>query len=131
MGKSAEVDESGFGLIAWLIVGVVGIVAALGATGGIMYAADTEIGATVIAKNCAGGGGGGLFSAAAQSTVTIETKFPLAGIKHTLEEFDDNQCRLLEEGKSFATYAIRSGHTVLYKSEGGQCLYDSEKGIGC
>ncbi len=134
-------DDDAIGLIAWILIGVGGLVLAIGATGGIMYAADTTVGAVVTDTQCAGGGGGGgggsilgMADASPQqagSSVSIQTKFPVPGIDYTMTEFDDDTCKILAgiraSGKEpFAEYSIRSGHTVLYREEGGACLYDSE-----
>ncbi len=120
-------DDEAVGLIAWILIGLGGLVVALGAAGGIMYDADTTVGATVIEKQCAGG----TFTSGSNSEVTVETRFPVPGIKHTLTEFSDSQCQILQSGKSYAEYSIRSGRTVLYSEEGGRCIYDSATGLGC
>ncbi len=132
-------DEEAFGLVAWILVGVGGLIVAVGATGGIMYAADATVGAVVTDTQCAGGGGGGgggipgVWSVSPQgsaSAVSIKTKFPFPGIDYTMTEFDDDTCLTLAGLRSqgndpFAEYSIRSGRTVLYDKEGGNCLYDS------
>lgn len=114
-------DDNGVGLLAWILIGVVGLVAVAGVAGGIMYSTDTSVGATVIYKDCQGS----IISNAPQSIVTVETKFPVPGIEHTVEEVDNSACHALNPGRSFVEYHIRSGRTILYESEGGQCLYDT------
>lgn len=135
-------DDEAFGLIAWILIGVGGVVGAIALTGGIMYAADAKVGADVTDARCAGGGGGGgggllgnsLAPQASNSEVDVKTNFPIPGIDHTVKEFDDDTCRTLDtlmlNGKEpYAEYHIRSGHTILYDERGGQCLYDSETGV--
>ncbi len=125
-------DEQALGLIATIILGIVGLAAVLAAVGATLYATDFPVEATIIDKSCASsGGGGGIFPAAARSSVTIRTK--LFGIEHTLTEFDDNQCRALRAGEdgNFVVYHIQSERTILYEREGGSCIYDSATGLGC
>ncbi len=120
------VDEEAVGLIAWILIGLGGLIVAVGAAGGIMYASDTMVGAVVTQTEC----GANIFGSPS-SSVTVETKFPVPGVTHTLEEFDNDKCRLLTEGKSYAEYYIRSGRTILYEEQDGNCVYDSAKGLGC
>ncbi len=114
-------DDQGVGLIAWILIAVVGLVAAVGVAGGVMYANDTAVGAKVVDKECKGS----LLSTQPQSSVTIETQFPVPGIVHTVEQVDNNACHSLTEGRSFIEYHIQSGRTILYESQGGKCLYDT------
>ncbi len=120
-------DEEAVGLIGWIIIAVVGLIGAIGITGGVLYASDAAIGAVVIEKDCASPLTGG----PADSAITVETRFPVPGVQHTLTDFDDQKCTVIEEGKTYAEYHLKSGHTIVYREEGGPCLYDSEKGPGC
>ncbi len=113
-------DEEAVGLIAWIVIGIVGLVAAIGVAGGVMYANDTTVGATVTQTQCSVG------------DVSIETKFPVPGITHTVQQVPFEQCNLLDPGKSFVEYRIKSGRTTLYEDDSKErCLYDSETGIYC
>lgn len=114
-------DDKAFGLIAWIAVGVAGLIVVVAAIGGIMYMADTPIGATVVDKDC------GSSPFGATSKVTVETKFPIPGIEHTIKDFDNTICNTLRAGENgnFAEYYLKSERTVLYDREGGACLYDS------
>ncbi len=122
-------DEQALGLIAWIVVGVVGLVGALGATGGILYASDFGIDATVIDKQCAGlpGGGGFFAEPLAGNTITVKTK--LFGIEHTLVDVPADQCALVQKD-NFVRYRVKSERTSIWSSEGGSCIWDTVNGAG-
>jgi hypothetical protein len=106
-----------------------GLVVALAAFAGIVYATDYGLEATVVGKDCGatGGGGGTPFPLAAPS-VTVKTK--VGGLRHT-QGLPAQQCAVVQVG-NFVIYHIRSGRTSLYQSEGGSCIYDSVGGVnGC
>lgn len=81
-----------------------------------MYASDYAVEGTVTEKHCA----------PPQPTVTVDV-----GIfgSQTVEVTQD-QCGILEKN-NHVVYHVRSGKTTVYQIKGGQCLYDSEKGIYC
>jgi hypothetical protein len=109
--------------IAALRIGL-GLIVALGAVVGIVYATDYGVQATVRSTQC--GTPGFLGSGAGTGAVTIQTK--IAGLRHT-QAVPNDQCLLISPG-NFVVYHIRSGRTSLYKSEGGTCIYDSVGGAG-
>jgi hypothetical protein len=99
--------------ILFVALGLVGLVAI---AGGIAYAADAPVDATITDKSCAG----------TSSTVTVVTD--MFGIEHTLEMAPD-KCAAIQKG-NFVRYHLRSQHTIIYASKGGACLFDSET-IAC
>jgi len=107
-----------------------GLIVALGAVVGIVYATDYGVQATVVGKDCGSSGGssgGGIFPVSGPS-VTVKTK--MAGLRHT-QSLPAEQCGIVQVG-NFVIYHIRSGRTSLYQSEGGTCIYDSVGGVnGC
>lgn len=117
------------GLIAMIVLGIVGLAIVLAAVAGGLYLNDYAIEATVIDKDC--GSSGGVFGGGATSKVTVRTK--AFGIEHTLKDFDNSKCQILRAGEdgNFAVYHVRSERTILYEREGGSCIYDSAKGLGC
>lgn len=119
-------DDRGLGLIAVIVIAVVGLVAVVGAIAGGFYLSDSPIGATIIDKSC------GTNPIGKTSEVTVRTVFPVPGITHTLEDFDNRICSGLRTGDdgNFAEYYLKSGRTILYEREGGLCLYDSD-GLLC
>lgn len=119
-------DEQGLGVIAIVALAVGGLVVVTAAAGGIMYMADTAIGATVIDKDC------GSSPFGATSKVTVETKFPIPGIEHTIQDFDNRVCTGLRAGDNgnYAEYHLKSERTILYERENGACIYDSS-GVVC
>lgn len=117
-------DEAALGLVAWLAVGAAGLLVTAGAVGGIVYATDTQLEATVTDTECRGTP----LSTAEQSRITVQTKW--WGITHTVEDVPNDTCHKAGEGM-FAQHWIRSGRTRVFLSEGGQCLYDSAKTVGC
>ncbi len=114
-------DEQALGLIAWIVVGVVGLVGALGATGGILYATDFAVDATVIDKDCSTVIGSG------ENSISVKTK--LFGIEHTLEDVPADQCQLIQKD-NFVSYRIKSERTSIWGSEGGNCIWDTVHGAG-
>lgn len=115
-------DDSAVGVIAWVIIGVVGLVGALGATGGILYATDFALEATIIDKDCGGSGGSGPLRVLEAPEVSVETK--LFGISHTIQDIPIEQCSTVQVG-NFVKYHVRSERTIIYENEGGKCIYDS------
>lgn len=108
-------------MVTKIVLGLVALVVLLGGVGAIAYAADAPVEATIIEKDCPGALRGG------PGEVTVKTK--LFGIEHSLDVPRD-QCLAVQEG-NFARYHVRSQRTELYDKEGGRCIFDSEKGIGC
>lgn len=107
------------GIIKLVILGVVGLVVLLGGIGGIYYATDGAVDATVTDKQCGFNGG----------TVTVVTEFPIPGIEHTLQDVPSNQCSVINKG-NFVRYHLQSERTSIWQSEGGACVYDTEYGVG-
>jgi hypothetical protein len=100
-----------------------GVVVALVAFAGIVYATDYGVEATVVGKDC--GAGGGVLPLSAPS-VTVKTK--VGALRHT-QGLPAQQCAVVPVG-GFVVYHIRSGRTSLYETEGGKCIYDSARGVG-
>jgi len=121
-GRRVRRDEDGFSLIAWTALVVGGTMVLLGLAGGIAYATDYGVEATIVGKDCPAG-----FFGSGLGEVTVETK--LFGIERTVG-LPKEQCLALNEG-NFAVYHLRTARTTLYETEGGPCIYDSEKGVGC
>ncbi len=109
------------GLLAWTFLAVAGLVAVAVAAGGYLYATDYAMEATVKEKSCAFP----ITLPDAQNQVAVRTK--VFSIDHTVTDVSDAVCGILRPG-NFVEYHIRSGRTVLYESEGGDCLWDSESG---
>ena len=91
----------GFGILVAAILVLVG-----GA-----YALDAPIDATIREKNCM----------STDPTVTVVTH--LLGVVHTLKMTHD-KCGIIQED-NFVRYHLRTGHTIIYSSEGGACVFDS------
>ena len=92
-----------------LIVGIVLGVVVLAV--GVAYAADAPMDATIESKNCV----------STEPTVSIVTD--LFGIQHTLEMTHD-KCSAIQPG-NFVRYHLRSGHTQIFSTKGGICVFDS------
>jgi hypothetical protein len=103
-------------LVGLIVLIVVGVVAAVGITVGVMYANDYGLEATVKDKECL----------PTASSVEVETK--LFGIDHRVKDVPQDACGILQPG-NFVRYHIRSQHTIIYEKEGGDCIYDSVKGF--
>ena len=93
------------------------------AVGFVLYLRDYTLEATVAEVRCSAPLGSD-----AENEVDVRTKF--LGIDHTVAGVPDSECRLLREG-NFVQYHIRSHRTLLFDSEGGTCIYDSERGVAC
>lgn len=79
-------------------------------------ATDQPIDATVKEKRCNGPLG--------TNEVVVQTKW--FGIKNTVQ-VDHQQCVLVPQD-GFVRYHVRSGHTIIYETEGGTCVWDSKVG---
>ena len=88
------------------------------ALGLIFYASDRAIAADVVEKRCPAFGPG---------EVVSETR--LFGIRHTTP-VSATQCAVVPLN-AYALYHLRSGHTIIYESEGGRCIWDSKIGAAC
>ncbi|MGB0652869.1 MAG: hypothetical protein ACPGQL_06675 [Thermoplasmatota archaeon] len=117
-------DDRAIGVIGILIVLVLIV-------GGIVvsvpvgyYLGDGAVEAVVVDKKC------GSNPLGETSKVTVETRFPVPGVQHVVKEFPNDKCNLVNKD-NYVEHRLRSGRTTLYQSEGGSCIYDSEKGIGC
>lgn len=113
-------DESALlgALAAVAIVAVIGV----GGTAGYFYATDYALEADVKGKQC-----GGPLAQDLLNVVSVRTS--LFGIDHDVSGIPDRECTILSEGDR-VVYHIRTKHTLLYDAE-GDCVYDSEKGVGC
>ncbi|HET6399059.1 MAG TPA: hypothetical protein VFH47_05855 [Candidatus Thermoplasmatota archaeon] len=100
-------------LVLLALVGLAVLVA------GTFYARDGAIEATVQDKSCS------LFGPGA---VTVKTKF--LGIDHTVQGVAPEACATVQPG-NYVEYHVRSQRTKLYDADGGRCLFDSERGLGC
>lgn len=114
------------------------------------YAADYQVEATIVDKDCAGpqpsdpedpqrrdrddreaerpNGTGG-----ANSTVTIRPHVLGTSFETTVADVDDEKCHVLRTGEdgNYVTYRVRTETTVFYEREGGVCIYHSVYGPGC
>lgn len=119
-------DDKGFGIIAAILAAAVGLVLLVVAMAGAFYLSDMPVGATVTDKSCAIGIG-------ARSTLEVTTKFPVPGVTHVITDFDNQQCHGLRAGDNgnYAEHHLRSGRTILFESQGGACIWDSDKGFIC
>jgi len=98
-------------LVRWLTIGVLALLG-LGVLWGIVfYTGDRAVEADVVEKDCTLTGG----------FVVVETRF--LHLRHT-SALDATSCGLVPDG-AFVLYHIRSGHTVVYEREGGDCIWDS------
>lgn len=85
--------------------------------GVFFYATDQPVDATVQDKRCMPG----------DAQVTVKTK--LFGVTRQVP-LENTECAIINVG-NFVEYHIRSGHTIVYETEGGKCVYDSVQGPGC
>lgn len=115
-------NVAALGLVAWLLIGAGGLVGATAVTGGILYASDFAVEATIVDKECSLSN----LASAQERFVAVKTK--LFAIDHKLADVPLDQCNIIQVG-NFVEYHIRSGHTRVYDSEGGKCLFDSETTI--
>lgn len=101
------------GLVSWKRVGIIAsiVMGVLVLAIGVAYAADAPMDATIKEKNCA----------ASQPTVTVVTD--LFGITKSLKMTYD-KCGAIQED-NFVRYHLRSGHTQIYSTKGGACVFDS------
>jgi hypothetical protein len=119
-----DMDDNGLGLIALILVAVVGLVVLLGVVAGGYYATDGAVTATVTGKDC-----GSITSST--GSVDIRTGFPVPGIPHTIPDMPRDKCQLVQAG-NFVQYHLRSERTSIWASEGGACIWDTEFGPnGC
>ncbi len=93
------------GIIAGIVLGV--LILAIG----VAYAADAPMDATIKEKKCT----------ASQPTVTVVTD--LFGITKSLKMTHD-KCSAIQQD-NFVRYHLRSGHTQIYSTKGGACVFDS------
>lgn len=103
------------GLIKLIISAVVGIFVLLLAIGGIAYAADYGVEATVVDKNCVA------------NEIVINPKY--VGQDVTVPDIPPQQCSVIQKG-NYLKYHVRSERTSIWASEGGSCVYDTEHGVG-
>lgn len=124
--ESTVVDEDGIGALAIALIAAGILVVGLGIAIGSFFVADRAVEAVITDKDCGIGPG-------SSSTITVQTKFPIPGIDHTITDFDNLQCSGLRDGEdgNFVEYHVQSGRTILYESEGGECIWDSETGFVC
>ncbi len=121
-------DDEAIGLVAWIFIGVGGLIGALALTGGVLYANDYGLEATVVGGTCASYNPTGvLTSPPAERTITVQTK--MFGIEYTMTEVPTEQCAAIGKD-NFVKYHLKSERTSLWEKEGGTCLYDSEYGPG-
>lgn len=100
------------GLLKLVLRLAVLLVALVVVAGGLAYATDYGVEATVKEKRCV------------EKEVDVQAKaLPLS---HTATAIPADVCAALQPG-NFVVYHIRSGRTILYQSEGGLCLYDTAK----
>ncbi len=111
------------GLILRIVGGLLGVIVGIG---GVGYAIDYGIGATVIERKCAGGG---ILGGSPSGEATVRVKL-VPTMTHTVTELPVPVCNALHEG-NFVVYHVRTGRTVLFDSDGGACIYDSQTGRAC
>lgn len=78
----------------------------------VWWGSDSALEADVVEQRC---------SPVGESAVVVQTR--LFGIRHAAP-VSFTECQLVDVGY-FVLYHVRSGHTVVYDSEGGRCIYDS------
>lgn len=79
-----------------------------------LWALDYQVDGTVTKTDCSRG------------DVTVHMR--LFGMTHTVTGVPTTECLLLKPG-NYVQYHIRTAHTRLFDSEGGDCIYDSVTGI--
>ncbi len=111
-------DDNAFATLTIVLMVCGGLLGVVVIGGGIAYAADVQLSATIQDKDCQPLG---------PSTVEVETKF--LAFKADVEiEYD--QCLILKKG-NYVEHHIRTEHTTIYEVEGGACIWDTEKRYPC
>jgi hypothetical protein len=126
--------------LALKLAGILALV--VGAVGGILYATDYGVEASVAETHCAGSGNPffpGLPAAtptpapapaAAQPDSTVTVVTDVLGLRRTVS-LPSEQCHALRPD-NFVVYHVRSGHTTLYRdATKAVCLWDSDVGVPC
>jgi hypothetical protein len=113
---------SGWGVLGILALLVVAGAALFGGAVAYMYATDQGFGAHVTGKSCRG-------PLASDSANRVDLRTTFLSIDRSVYNVPDTPCSLIREG-NFVEHHIRSRHTIIYESEGGDCIYDSKRG-GC
>lgn len=112
-------------LLKLLLLGSSGLLG-LGLLAGVgLYTADYAVEADVVERRCVSPSALPLSTQASE----IDVRTRLFGIEKTIPVRPD-ECLLIPD-RAFVVYHLRSKHTLVYKSEGGVCLYDSEAPRGC
>lgn len=121
------------GLVGLAVKLALGLVLALAAAGGIAYAADYGIEASITDTHCVGSSNPAfpdVLATAAGDGSTVDVRTHLFGIQHTVA-IDRHVCAALRPD-NFVVYHVRSGHTILYTDDSrADCIYDSAAGPGC
>jgi hypothetical protein len=110
-------------MLSWikrLIGAAIAVVVLLLVVGGVAYASDYAVEATVVSKDCSGALRG-------NGSVTVQAK--LLPIEYTATGLGAPECSAVNTG-NFVKYHLRSERVSLYQSEGGRCIYDTEHGVG-
>lgn len=104
----------------WILRGVYLVLALVALTvvlGAAWYVADGRIDADVENKTCSFGG----------SSVTVVTRlFDITKV----QSIQYQECLMVPQG-GYVQYYIRSGRTVIWDSEGGDCIWDTGRNGPC
>lgn len=111
---------SGWGIAGILALLVVGGAILFGGAVAYLYAKDQGFGAHVTGKSCKG-------PLASDSANRVDLRTTFLSIDRSVYDVPDGPCALIGEG-NFVEHHIRSRHTIIYESEGGDCIYDSQRG---
>lgn len=112
-----------------IVLVAAGVLLLVGGFVGALYAADYGIEADVVERHCAGAGPFAGVGSSGGSYVVAQTR--MGAFKHRVDLSGEKCAAVPDHG--FAVYHIRTGRTILYQSQGGDCIYDSAStsGLGC
>jgi hypothetical protein len=111
------------GLVLRIAGGLLAVVLGLG---GLAYATDYGVEATVVEHRC---GASTLLGGSGAGEATVRAKM-LPTVRHTVTDLPSQVCNALHDG-NLVVYHVRSGRTMLYDHDGGPCVYDSATRAAC
>lgn len=112
--------------VVMLVAKVAGaVLLLLGLTAGALYSADVPVEADIVEKRCVTAP----FLQGPGPSASVTAKTRLGGIRKTVEVRLD-ECVLIPD-HAYVVYHLRTKHTLLYESKGGECVYDSTASRGC